>query len=169
MTRPVARRLPVRAATSAGGVVYRWRGARVEVVLVGRAAQGLCALPKGTPEPGEAIEQTARREVREETGLEVAIAARIGSIRYWFALPHEGVRVRKVVHHFLMQPVGGDIALHDGEYDQVTWVDIREAAVRMSYANERSIVERAAGLIAAAADGEPATEAADSRHADAAP
>ncbi|MSQ36085.1 MAG: NUDIX hydrolase [Dehalococcoidia bacterium] len=150
MTRPAARRLPVRAATSAGGVVYRRRGARVEVVLVGRAAQRLWALPKGTPESAESIEQTALREVREETGLEVAIAQRIGSVRYWFALPQEGVRVRKVVHHFLMQPVGGDLTLHDGEYDLVTWIDIREATARMSYANERSIVERAATLIAAA-------------------
>lgn len=148
MTRPPARRFPVRAAVSAGGVVYRRRGARVEVVLVARPAQRLWALPKGTPEAAETFEQTALREVREETGLEVAITQRIGSICYWYALAQEGVRIRKVVHHYLMEPLGGDLALHDREYDLVTWVDIREATTRMSYANERSIVERAAQLIA---------------------
>ena len=47
----------------------------------------------------------------------------------------------------LMTPVGGDISLHDHEYDVVSWVDIHEAALRMSYGNERTIVEKAAALI----------------------
>jgi len=141
-------RMPVRNAVSAGGVVYRRRGNRVEMVLVARPAQGLWVLPKGTPEPGETIEQTAVREVGEETGLRVAIAGRIGTTRYWYAIPDQGVRVHKVVHHFLMEALGGDVALHDHEYDVVEWCDLREACARMSYPNERGIVERASALIA---------------------
>jgi 8-oxo-dGTP pyrophosphatase MutT (NUDIX family) len=133
---------------SAGGVVYREQDGHIEVVLVARPAHGLWALPKGTPEPGESVEVTALREVREETGLEVAIVAEVGSIHYRYAIASEGVVVQKVVHHFLMEPVGGDIALHDHEYDVVVWVDIHEAPARMSYANERSIVERASAVIA---------------------
>lgn len=139
-------RTAVRRAMSAGGVVYRERDGHVEVVLVARPADGLWALPKGTPEPGESVEQTAVREVAEETGLAVTIAGALGSIRYQYALPG-GARVRKVVHHYLMRAVGGDVALHDHEYDVVGWVDIHEAAGRMSYANERSILERASALI----------------------
>lgn len=132
---------------SAGGVVYRLVGGHVEVVLVARPAQGLWALPKGTPESGESVEQTAIREVAEETGLDATIEVKIGSIRYRYAIHGEGILVRKVVHHFLMKPVGGDIARHDHEYDVVDWVDIHEAAERMSYANERRIVQRATELI----------------------
>ena len=54
----------------------------------------------------------------------------------------ERVLVQKVVHHFLFEPVGGDVTLHDHEYDVVEWVDIHEAPARMSYANERAVVER---------------------------
>jgi len=133
---------------SAGGVVYREREGHVEIVLVARPRHSLWALPKGTPEPGESVEQTALREVSEETGLEVAITQEIGAIHYRYVIPTENVLVTKVVHHFLMEPVGGDVALHDHEYDVVDWVDIHEAIGRMSYANERRIVEKAGALIA---------------------
>lgn len=132
---------------SAGGVVYRRNGARVEVVLVARPKQQLWALPKGTPEPNESVEETAIREVSEETGLEVRVEGEIGSIEYWYAIAEEHVRVRKVVHHYLMTAVGGDVARHDHEYDVVEWVEIQEALARMSYQNERRIVERAEALI----------------------
>ena len=62
----------VTRAVSCGGVVYRERDGRVELALCGRHS-GLWALPKGTPDPGETLDQTALREVREETGLEVGI------------------------------------------------------------------------------------------------
>jgi 8-oxo-dGTP pyrophosphatase MutT (NUDIX family) len=152
----------VRKAMSAGGVVYRLRDGHVEVILVARPSHNLWALPKGTPEPNESVQDTARREVREETGLEVAIVGEVGSIHYRYSIPSEGVLVQKVVHHFLMEPVGGDVTLHDHEYDVVDWLDIHEATSRMSYANERSIVEKAGALIAtlaADAAGAPIEEA----------
>jgi 8-oxo-dGTP pyrophosphatase MutT (NUDIX family) len=148
-TRPANQPQPeprVRQAMSAGGVVYRERDGITEVVLVARPAEGLWALPKGTPKTGESIEQTALREVREETGLAVAIAGSLGSIHYQYAL-RSGGRVQKVVHHYLMRAVGGDTSLHDHEYDVVDWVDIYEAVARVSHANERSVLERAVALI----------------------
>jgi len=147
VTARASQRDPVRDAMSAGGVVYRRSDDRIEVVLVARPSQQLWALPKGTPEPGESVEATAIREVGEETGLEVRVEREIGSIHYWYAVPEERVRVRKVVHHFLMTATGGDVGRHDHEYDVVEWMDIQEAMARMSYQNERSIVERAEALI----------------------
>jgi 8-oxo-dGTP pyrophosphatase MutT (NUDIX family) len=132
---------------SAGGVVYRERDGRAEVVLVARPQANLWALPKGTPEPGETMEQTAVREVGEETGLEVEIVAPVADISYSFTLSERGQRIDKVVHHFLMRAVGGDVTLHDHEYDLVSWFGIPEALRLMTYENERHVVEQAADLI----------------------
>jgi 8-oxo-dGTP pyrophosphatase MutT (NUDIX family) len=150
VTTRASRYRPVRDAVSAGGVVYRRSGEHgdhIEIVLVARPKQNLWALPKGTPESGETTEETAIREVAEETGLEVRIEREIGSISYWYAIAQEGVRVHKVVHHFLMQATGGDVSLHDHEYDVADWFDIHEALSRMSYPNECHIVEQAGALI----------------------
>jgi 8-oxo-dGTP diphosphatase len=148
----VRTRRGAREAVSAGGVVYRVREDGVaELVLVARPSSNLWALPKGTPEPGESIEQTAIREVSEETGLQVKIVAPVCSIAYSFKLAGEGVRIDKVVHHFLMQAHDGDVTLHDHEYDVVDWFEPGEALRRMTYANERSVVERAVELIEARA------------------
>jgi 8-oxo-dGTP pyrophosphatase MutT (NUDIX family) len=113
----------------------------MEVVLVGRSHAGIWALPKGTPQPGETIEQVALREVQEETGLQVRLIAYIGSISYTFM--HEQVRYHKQVRHFLMEVVGGDTSLHDHEYDLVAWFPLAEACRRLTYQNEVNILYQA--------------------------
>jgi 8-oxo-dGTP pyrophosphatase MutT (NUDIX family) len=137
----------VEHAVSAGGVVYRVANERIEVVLVARPQTNLWALPKGTPEPGESIEETARREVSEETGLEVSIVEPVTDINYSFPRPRGGGRVDKVVHHFLMTADGGDVNDHDHEYDLVAWYGVEEARRLMTYDNERAVVDAAARLI----------------------
>ncbi len=57
----------VRTATAAGGVVMRGAGDELEVVLAGRDSDRTWVFPKGTPDKGETIEETALREVREES------------------------------------------------------------------------------------------------------
>ena len=140
----------VRRIWAAGGGVYRRRDSRIEVVLVARPRERLWALPKGKPESGETIAQTALREVEKETGLDVDLDGPepIGSIRYSYLLGEEGVRVDKIVHHFLMQPRGGDLAGHDHEYDLVDWYDAHEACKRMTFPNERAIVAQALEALA---------------------
>lgn len=99
------------------------------------------SLPKGTPDPGETTEETALREVTEETGLDVRIVAPVGDIRYRFV--RDGRRIDKTVHYYLMEAVGGDLADHDHEFEEVRWVPIAEADRLMSFATERDIVSRA--------------------------
>lgn len=140
--------LRVEQAVSAGGVVFRRDEHGVEIVLCGRIHEGLWALPKGTPERSESVEETARREVSEETGLGVEIVAGLGSIEYGFARPAQGVRFEKTVHHFLMRPDGtGSVDKHDREYDRVEWFAAAEALRLMTHRNEATIVRRALEVI----------------------
>jgi 8-oxo-dGTP pyrophosphatase MutT (NUDIX family) len=152
------------ALVSAGGVVYRQVNGPIEVVLCGLvmpAAGGRAwahrrtkntgppgerirwSLAKGTPDPGETLEETALREVREETGLEVEITSSLGSIEYWFSDYEADVRYHKTVHFYLMVTVGGDMGLHDPEFDVVQWFSLDEALTTISYPNEADILRRA--------------------------
>ena len=131
----------VRSATAAGGVVARGTGPDLEVVVTGRDSDHTWVLPKGTPDAGETIEQSALREVREETGLDVEILAPLGQIEYWFAVP--GERVHKAVHFFLMRATGGDVSRHDHEYDEVRWVSANEARQLLSFRTYQEVLDRA--------------------------
>ena len=104
-------------------------------------------LPKGTPKRGESTEETALREVAEETGLQVRITAPLESIEYSFV--QSGTRIQKTVHYFLMVPVGGDLSRHDKEFDQVRWIDFDEAPTILTFETERDLVARAADALAA--------------------
>ncbi len=138
-------------ATSAGGVVIRTVDGRLEVALVHRRSPRLWALPKGTPDSGETLEETALRETREETGLEVEIDAPISSIRYVFV--RGSTRFHKTVHFFLMRSTGGSPDDHDAEFDEVRWLPLDEALALLTHATERSILERAAAMVADAGVG----------------
>ena len=98
------------------------------------------SLPKGTPNSGETTEETALREVEEETGLQVRIVKPVDSIQYFFV--QGGRRIHKTVHYFLMEPVGGDLAGHDHEFDEVRWFALAEADAVMSFPTEREIVAK---------------------------
>ena len=117
----------------------------VEVALVGRPHAGIWALPKGTPQPGETIEQVAVREAQEETGLQVRLIAYIGSISYTFV--RDSVRYHKQVRHYLLEAVGGDTSLHDAEYDVVQWFSLHEAGRHLTYQNEVHILYQAEDLL----------------------
>jgi len=126
---------------SAGGVIARSGEDGLEIVLVGRERPPRWNLPKGTPLVGETLEITARREVQEETGLEVQILESLGAITYWFAIA--GARHHKTVHFYLLEATGGDTANHDWEHDFVAWMPAGEALRHMSFRNEAGIAERA--------------------------
>ena len=153
---------------SAGGVVYRRVDGHVETVLCGwdyaaASSRGTTgsgkgngssgsktvrwSLAKGTPDAGESLEETALREVREETGLEVEIDAPLGTINYWFVGREPDLRYHKTVHFYLMVPVGGGIELHDPEFDVVQWFSSDEALSVMAYANEAQVLRRALSVI----------------------
>jgi 8-oxo-dGTP pyrophosphatase MutT (NUDIX family) len=134
---------PDERETSYGGVVVRGSDTIV-ITPVGKTVTGL---PKGGPRQGETAEETAAREVREETGVEVTVRERLGEVRYWYR--RGGKRILKTVHFFLCDYVAGDTADHDHEVDEARWIPLEEAAVTLSFPGEREMIERALSKIAA--------------------
>ncbi|MGB3283686.1 NUDIX hydrolase, partial [Mycolicibacter algericus] len=137
--------------TSAGGLVVDGiDGPREDQVaaLIGRVdrrGRMLWSLPKGHIEVGETAEQTAIREVAEETGVQGDVLAALGSIDYWFVT--EGRRVHKTVHHYLLRFSGGELCDDDVEVSEVAWVPVRELPSRLAYADERRLAVVADELI----------------------
>jgi 8-oxo-dGTP pyrophosphatase MutT (NUDIX family) len=137
--------------TSAGGLVIDGIDGpheRLVAALIGRIdrrGRMLWSLPKGHIEQGETAEQTAIREVAEETGIQGKVLAALGSIDYWFVT--EGRRVHKTVHHYLMRFSGGELSDEDLEVSEVAWVPLRELPSRLAYADERRLAEVAGELI----------------------
>ncbi|RVW02354.1 NUDIX hydrolase [Rhodococcus spongiicola] len=138
--------------TSAGGLVVDGLGGpkdKLCAALIGRTDRRgrlLWSLPKGHIEKGETAEQTAMREVAEETGIRGAVVAALGSIDYWFVT--EGRRVHKTVHHYLMRSLGGELSDADVEVTEVAWVPLSELDSRLAYADERKLAGIAGQLIA---------------------
>jgi 8-oxo-dGTP pyrophosphatase MutT (NUDIX family) len=129
---------------SAGGVVVRRTNGDVDVVLASRRTRAgdlVWGLPKGVVEEGEKPEEAAIREVREETGLEAEIREPLGDISYWFVWDAE--RVRKRVSFFLMDAVGGDVADHDHEMEEVRWFPLAEAVGKAAFRSEQDVLKRA--------------------------
>jgi 8-oxo-dGTP pyrophosphatase MutT (NUDIX family) len=143
------RRLTTVDETSAGGLVVDV--ARRQAVLIGRLDRHgrlLWSLPKGHIEDGETTEQTAMREVKEETGISAHVLQPLGTIDYWFVA--ERRRVHKTVHHFLLEAYGGELSDEDVEVTEVAWVPLAELDGRLAYADERKLVRKARELFAAA-------------------
>ncbi len=136
--------LTKRTAVSAGGLVIRAVAGRPEIVVGRRKRERdgyVWSLPKGTPEEGETREETAIREVREESGLEVRILAYFGAISYSFV--RTGERIEKTVHYYLMEQLGGSFDQYDKEFDELRWVPMDEAIALLDFQTESGLVQRA--------------------------
>jgi 8-oxo-dGTP pyrophosphatase MutT (NUDIX family) len=105
-------------------------------------------LPKGHVEPGETIEQTAIREIFEETGLHGELLEKLGEISYSFRVG--SVRVRKTVHHYLLREFAGSMtATGDptGEVLEVRWFVLDEVVQTLAHENEKKMAQKALELL----------------------
>ena len=146
---------------SAGGVVVRrmrgrwWMAAivpRRQPPAAGRPKAAVLALPKGLVDAGERPEQTALREVREETGLEAEIVAKLGDIRYVYVRTWgDRQRVFKIVSFYLLRSPRGRprvSAEMQHEVEEVRWIPLDDAPQLLSYAGERDMARKAIEYLA---------------------
>jgi len=129
---------------SAGGVVYRNYEGSLQVQLI-QDRYGKITLPKGKMEPGETIEQTALREIAEETGIIGRIIKPLDTIKYQYTLPQFGL-MDKEVHYFLVEAVSGSLQAQVEEIRGVEWLTPAEAwqqQKQAGYGNNESILRKA--------------------------
>jgi 8-oxo-dGTP pyrophosphatase MutT (NUDIX family) len=137
--------MKTREQISAGGVAYRKNGSSSEIALIRTSNGGRWQLPKGLVDPGESNENAARREVREEAGINCEIVGELKTIDYWYVERNAKVpeRIHKTVHFFLMKYIDGDVADHDDEVSEARWLAADEGLRMLAFETEKSVVEKA--------------------------
>lgn len=139
-----------REEISAGGVVYRMENGQPFFLLI-RDSYGNWGFPKGHVEPGEAPERAALREVEEETGLRgLVLREPVAAIDWYFRF--RGRLIHKICHFYLMESESAETRPQQEEgITECGWLLVGEALERISYANARGVLERAAEMVSAAA------------------
>jgi len=150
----------VREISAGGVVIHRLEGAWNIVAIepqkeasqarpVRKTSQTLLlALPKGLVDQGEKPEQTAIREVREETGITATPITKLGDIKYVYVRSWgDKQRVFKIVSFYLLRYASGHIDDIPPEMrievKRAVWIPLEEAARKLAYRGERDIVRRA--------------------------
>ena len=128
-------------STSCGGVVI-FRGKILLLYKNYRNKYEGWVLPKGTVESGESHEETALREVKEESGAKAEIIKYVGKSQYSFSVP--GDTVEKDVHWYLMMGNSYFSKPQKEEYfEDSGFYKYHEAYHLLKFANERQILEKA--------------------------
>lgn len=133
---------------SAGGVVIKREKNKVFVLVCQHSKHHGWVFPKGLvgdKNKKETKEDTAVREVKEETGVDGKIIRPLTPISYWYQM--EGEKIKKTVYYFLMDFVGGDITKHDFEMENVAWLPPDQVENRLTYASEKQVWQEARKLI----------------------
>jgi 8-oxo-dGTP pyrophosphatase MutT (NUDIX family) len=141
----------MRRELSAGGVLVRRLRGRWHLAAIrpGGKSAGVWALPKGRIAEGERPDDTALREVHEETGATGRLVCKLGDVRY--AYTWEGERVLKVVSFFLLRYGRGRLgdvpAEHAHEVAEVRWLPLDEAPRLLAYGGEREMAVQALAIV----------------------
>jgi 8-oxo-dGTP pyrophosphatase MutT (NUDIX family) len=132
---------------SSGGVVVRRMRGRwwVAAIRPRGKPEGVWALPKGWIEQGERPDETALREVEEETGVRARIDSKLGDVKYVYTL--HGERIFKVVSFYLLRYVGGRVGQIAPEMRKevadARWLPLDDAPRLLAYGGERDMAKKA--------------------------
>jgi 8-oxo-dGTP pyrophosphatase MutT (NUDIX family) len=144
---------------SAGALVLRHMEHRwwVAVIEPGRDGEpedrkNTIALPKGNIDPGEQPQETAIREVMEETGLKVEPVTKIADIKYVYSRKwSDNAKIFKIVSFFLMKDQSGRIGAikpnMQHEVRRAWWMPLEEAATSLSYSGEKQVAQKALAYV----------------------
>ena len=128
-------------ATSCGGIVIY----RKKILLLYKNYRNRYdgwVLPKGTVEEGETFEETALREVMEESGAKASILAYVGESHYSFQIPED--TIEKTVHWYLMESFSYfSKPQHDEYFEDSGYYKYHEAYHLLKFPNEKQILEEA--------------------------
>jgi 8-oxo-dGTP diphosphatase len=133
---------------SAGGVVFKKEGNQTFILLGQHSQHHGWVFPKGLigdKKKGEKKEETAVREVKEETGIEAKIVKPLEPVTYWFVFKTE--KIKKTVYYFLMEFLGGDTEKRDMELENVEWLPASEVEKRLSYKSDKKVWQEAQKLL----------------------
>ncbi len=120
---------------AAGGVVVRAGADGPEILVVHRPRYDDWSFPKGKQDPGETDEQTALREVAEETGFECRLGDPLPDVRY-----HDHRDRPKLVRYWVMHPAADVAFVANDEVDEVRWCSPADAAALLTYGHDRALV-----------------------------
>lgn len=124
---------------SCGAVVYRKHHGNTEILLIKHVRSGFWSFPKGHMEQGETEIQTAVREIKEETNIDVVVDD--PSFRET-AVFNPRRDTRKEVVYFLARAVSFDSLPQEEEIAEIRWTEIGQSAAFLSYDNDKMIVNR---------------------------
>jgi 8-oxo-dGTP pyrophosphatase MutT (NUDIX family) len=123
-----------RVVRAAGGVPWRRRGEKLEVLLVHRPKYDDWSFPKGKCNAREKDEECALREIAEETNLRVTLGPEVATVSY------ESKGKPKRVRYWAVAPAGADDALPANEVDDLAWLELAEASARLTYDRDRDVL-----------------------------
>ncbi|MFA5658977.1 MAG: NUDIX domain-containing protein [Oscillospiraceae bacterium] len=124
---------------SCGAIVYRKFHGNTEILLIKHVNSGHWSFPKGHVERNETEVETAIREIKEETGIDVILDPTFReTVSY---SPRKDAL--KVVVYFIAKAKNFDFSPQEEEISEVKWVEIGRAASVLTYENDRSIVNKA--------------------------
>ncbi len=130
---------------SCGAIVYRKRHGNTEILLIKHVRSGCWSFPKGHMEPGENEIQTAVREIKEETNIDVSVDDPAFREVVVFNPRRD---ITKEVVYFLARATTFDCEKQESEIAEVRWVEIGQALTLLAYDNDRVLVNKAKSFLA---------------------
>lgn len=135
---------------SAGGIVFKKENETIFVLLAQHSQHHGWVFPKGligdkSDNKKESKEETAIREVREETGIVASIVGELPKVEFWYVF--EGEKRKKTVYYYIMKYKEGSTSEHDFEMEKVEWLPLEQVSERLTYNTDKQTFEKAKATI----------------------